>query len=50
MNKLATTAGAKIAVNERTRDLIVRGVSENTLKAYGLALMSPEFFSGRRLT
>ena len=34
MNQLATTAGAELAVGERTKDLIVRGVSDNTLKAY----------------
>ena len=34
MNQLATTESAELAVNQRTKDLIVRGVSDNTLKAY----------------
>ena len=38
MNQLAITAGAELALGERTRDLIVRGVSANTLKAYRRAL------------
>ncbi len=42
MNQLATTEGAELAVNQRTRDLIVRGVSENTLKAYRRALKELE--------
>ena len=38
MNQLATAAGAELVVNERTKDLIVRGVAANTLKAYQRAL------------
>ena len=40
MNQLAKTAGAEIA--ERTKDLIVRGVSANTLKAYRRAMKDLE--------
>ena len=42
MNQLATMAGAELAVGERTKDLIVRGVSANTLKAYRRALKDLE--------
>lgn len=38
MNQLATTESAELAVNQRNKDLIVRGVSDNTLKAYRWAL------------
>ena len=38
MSQLATTESAEFAVNQRIKDLIVRGVSDNTLKAYGRAL------------
>lgn len=34
MNELATTESAELALIERTKDLIVRGVSANRLKAY----------------
>lgn len=42
MDQLATTAGSELALGERTRDLIVRGVSANTLKAYRRALKDLE--------
>ena len=42
MNQLAMTENAELAVNQRTKDLIVRGVSENTLKAYRRALKELE--------
>ena len=42
MNQLAMTENAELAVNQRTKDLIVRGVSENTLKAYRRALKALE--------
>ena len=42
MDQLATRAGAELALEERTRDLIVRGVSANTLKAYRRALKDLE--------
>ena len=41
MNQRATTQNAELAVNQHTKDLIVRGVSENTLKAYRRAFESP---------
>ena len=41
-NQLARTSGAELAVKERTKDLIVRGVSANTLKAYRQALKGLE--------
>lgn len=42
MNQLTTTGNAELAVNQRTKDLIVRGVSDNTLKAYRRALKDLE--------
>ena len=42
MNQLATTGNAELAVNQRTKDLIFRGVSDNTLKAYRRALKDLE--------
>ena len=34
MNQLPMAAGEELGVNQRTRDLIVRGVSDNTLRVH----------------